>query len=98
MKSINLRPKAALDLAQKDITAHLIKGYLKKNETVKITVMFRGREIFHPELGFELITFLKDAIDDEGFLLEEPKFNGRNLIATFIPAGGTALQPAYIGA
>lgn len=94
-KDIKLRPAVAPSDFQ--IKAETIARYLKLGDSVKVTVMMRGREIFHPELAKKIIDRLEVFIDDAGELEDVVDWDGRNMVATFVPSGGTSHQPALVG-
>ncbi len=62
-----------------------IKRFLEKKDKVKVTVMFRGREITLSQLGRELLD--KIAADTQDFALVEqgPKFEGRTIVMILSP-------------
>jgi len=54
--------------------------FLENGDKVKVTIMFRGREITHPELGKELCDRLADELKDLAKIEKEAKVEGRNMI------------------
>jgi len=78
VKEIKLRPK----IGDHDFEVKLkrIKEFLEDGNRVKVTVMFRGREITHPELGELLIKKIISSIDKLGIVDKPPKFEGKNLV------------------
>ena len=78
VKEIKLRPK----IGEHDFEVKLkrIREFLEDGNRVKVTVMFRGREITHPELGEALIKRVIDSTEDIGVVDKPPKFEGRNLV------------------
>ncbi len=61
--------------------------FLEKGHKVKATLMFRGREMAHKELGFELIKKVVEDLTEYGVPESEPKMMGRNIIVFFAPRG-----------
>jgi len=60
--------------------------FLGEGDKVKATLMFRGREMAHKEMGFELINKVMEDIKEYGEADGSPKLLGRNIIVTFNPA------------
>ena len=77
VKEIKLRPKTEThDLAYK---VKRLKKFLEEGCKVKVTVMFRGREITHPEQARKLIDRAMEMVGDECQVEQPPKFEGRNM-------------------
>jgi translation initiation factor IF-3 len=84
IKEIKLRPKINtndLNTKRKQIEKFLSSGY-----KVKITIMFRGREIVHRELGMSILDKLLEELKGKCVLEVEPKMEGSNIIAVLNPA------------
>jgi translation initiation factor IF-3 len=60
-------------------------NFLVKGDRVKITVVFRGREITHIDFGQRMLEKAKTVILELSALEIPPKMEGRNLIAIFVP-------------
>jgi translation initiation factor IF-3 len=52
---------------------------------VKITIMFRGREVFHPELGREILERVAENVETVGKVDQFPKLDGRNMTMVLSP-------------
>jgi translation initiation factor IF-3 len=52
---------------------------------VKVTLRFRGREMAHTELGYELLQRVKRDIDAIGKIEQEPKLEGRQMVMVMAP-------------
>jgi translation initiation factor IF-3 len=77
VKEIKLRPKTENhDLGHK---VRQLKQFLAENCRVKVTVMFRGREITHPEQARVLIDKLLEMLGDEGQVEQPARLEGRNM-------------------
>ena len=61
------------------------RQFLLEGNKVKAAVVFRGRQMAHQELGFELISKLKEALEDIAIGEKEPNMEGRQMIAIFAP-------------
>lgn len=62
--------------------------FLEKGNKLKATLMFRGREMAHKDIGFELMTKVIADIGDHGIPDGEPKLLGRNITVSFSPGKG----------
>jgi translation initiation factor IF-3 len=83
VKEIKLRPKTeSHDLEYK---VKNLKRFIAENCKVKVTVMFRGREISHPEQARILIDRLLELVGDEALVEQGAKFEGRNMTLVLSP-------------
>lgn len=83
VKEIRLRPKTeAHDLQTK--IKH-IKKFLEQHDKVKVSMMFRGREIAFTEIGRKLMDQIKVALVDECIMDQEPRLEGRNMVMIVSP-------------
>jgi len=83
IKEVKLRPNIEdHDFMTK--TKNAIR-FLKNGDKVKVTIMFRGREITHPELGKELCLRLANEVKDLAKVEKEAKVEGRNMIMVLSP-------------
>ncbi|MDD3628211.1 MAG: translation initiation factor IF-3 [Actinomycetota bacterium] len=83
IKEIKLRPKINindLNTKRKQIEKFLNSGY-----KVKITIMFRGREIVHREIGMTILDKLLEELKDKCIIEVEPKTEGSNIITVLAP-------------
>ena len=83
IKEIKLRPKIDdHDFATKK--SH-VERFLRKGDKVKLTIMFRGRELVHPHLGERLLRRMADELADIGEIESEPNLDGRNMVMMLAP-------------
>jgi translation initiation factor IF-3 len=83
VKEIKLRPKTeAHDLQTK--LGH-IKKFLGKKDKVKVTVVFRGREITLSQRGRDLLEQVAQETEDLAVVEQYPKFEGRTMIMILSP-------------
>jgi translation initiation factor IF-3 len=83
IKEIKLRPKIdPHDYATKK--GHVVR-FLKNRDKVKVTIMFRGREMTHPERGRTLLLRLADDVKELGTIESEPLQDGRNMVMMLAP-------------
>ena len=83
VKEIKLKPKTE----DHDVQVKLkhIKKFLKDNDKVKISMMFRGREIAFTEIGRKLMDEVKNELVNEGIIDQEPRLEGRNMVMIVSP-------------
>jgi translation initiation factor IF-3 len=74
-------------IGEHDRTAktRLVKRLLDQNSKVKVSVMFRGREITHPEVGMAVLKLVADDLKDEALMEKAPSFEGRFLTMVLSP-------------
>ncbi len=62
-----------------DIKLRKIRGFLENGHKVKISVVFRGREMAHKELGTALINKIITKLENEAIVEQQPQMAGRNM-------------------
>src|ERR687883_1286532 len=77
IKEIKLRPK--IDPHDYDTKKGHVERFLKNRDKVKVTIMFRGREVSHPERGEMILTRLADELADLAVVEQHPAQDGRNM-------------------
>lgn len=77
VKEIKFRIK--IDVGDYETKKKAIIRFLEAGNKVKITIMFRGREIAHNKLGIELLARLADDLKDVAVVESQPKMEGRNM-------------------
>ncbi len=83
IKEIKLRPKIDdHDFATKK--GH-VERFLKKGDKVKLTIMFRGRELVHPHLGERLLRRMAEELQELGDVESQPNLDGRNMVMMLAP-------------
>ena len=83
VKEIKIRPKTG----EHDLKIKIghIKKFIGKKDKVKVTVMFRGREISLSELGRNLLEKIAEETDDIAVVEQYPKFEGRTMMMILSP-------------
>jgi translation initiation factor IF-3 len=84
IREIKFRPK----IAQNDYDTkkgHVIR-FLKGKDKVKVTIMFRGREVAHPERGVALLERLADELGELAVIEQRPTQDGRNMTMMLAPS------------
>jgi translation initiation factor IF-3 len=86
LKEMKMRPKIdAHDYETKK--GHVVR-FLKGGHKVKVTIMFRGREMAHTDLGRRLLERLANDITEIAQVDSPARQDGRNMIAVFSPRKG----------
>ena len=83
IKEVKMRPKTE----EHDFQFNLrhIERILKEGNKTKITVVFRGRELAHPDLGRNMLNRITEESKEWGKVEQPPKFEGRNFIMILAP-------------
>lgn len=68
-----------------DLKIRNIINFLEKKNKVKVSIVFRGREILYKELGSKVLVGIKNAVLDVGVVKDEPKLEGRQLVILIEP-------------
>jgi translation initiation factor IF-3 len=84
IREIKLRPKIA-DNDYETKKGH-VERFLKHKDKVKITIMFRGREVTHPERGTALLQRLAEDVQELGVIEQRPLQDGRNMTMLLGPS------------
>ena len=83
VKEIKMRPKIdPHDYGTKK--GHVVR-FLNAGARVKVTIMFRGREMAHTELGRKLLDRLAEDLKELATVDTFPKLDGRNMVMVFAP-------------
>ncbi|MBT9173953.1 MAG: Translation initiation factor IF-3 [Syntrophomonadaceae bacterium] len=83
VKEVKVRP----NIEDHDFQVKLknARRFLQDGDKVKASVMFRGREITHPELGRKLLVRLAKDVEDLANMERDPKVEGRNMVMILTP-------------
>ncbi len=83
VKEVKVRP----NIEEHDFQVKIKNGrkFLEQGDKVKVTVMFRGREVTHPENGKELCDKLAEELEDCATIEKKPKLEGKNMIMILSP-------------
>ena len=83
VKEIKMRPN--IDTHDYEVKLKNMKKFIEFGDKVKISLMFRGREMSHSELGVKLFDRIKNDTDEFAKVELEPKFEGRQIIMVLAP-------------
>ena len=87
VKEIKFRPK--IGIGDYETKKRHVERFLKAGAKVKVTIMFRGREMTHPELGREILDRLSEDVAEYSTVDSPPKRDGRNMIMVL----GSTIKP-----
>lgn len=62
-----------------------LKRFLEKKNKVKVTVIFRGRELAYKDMGVDILNRVAEEVIEEGTVEQPPKHEGRNLTMVIVP-------------
>jgi translation initiation factor IF-3 len=83
IKEMKYRPK--IGPGDFDTKTRQVAKFLDEGHKVKITIMFRGREVFHPELGKKILDRIADQMEGLGKSESIPRLDGRNMVMVLAP-------------
>lgn len=86
IKEMKFRPK--IDTGDYETKKGHVMRFLKKGARVKVTIMFRGREMAHPEQGLNVLERLADDLKQYATVESQPKMEGRNMHMLVAPIKG----------
>lgn len=89
-----VRMKTRIGLHDRSAKTRLVKRLLGQGSKVKVSVMFRGREMDHPELGMGLLRAVAEDLADDALLESSPRFEGRFLAMVLTPNPAVARAAA----
>jgi translation initiation factor IF-3 len=85
VKEIRLRPKTG----EHDVNFKMnrMRSFLSEGAKVKVRVLFRGREITHPEIAREMLNGIVAELEDLAVVEYPPRMEGRSMLMILSPAG-----------
>jgi len=83
IKEMKFRPK----IDGHDYTTKMkhVERFLEEGSKVKLTIMFRGREMAHPELGRRILERVAEQVGELAIIESSPKLDGRNMTMVLNP-------------
>jgi translation initiation factor IF-3 len=83
VKEMKFRPK----IDQHDYSTKMrhVERFLGEGNKVKLTIMFRGREMAHPELGLRILERIADEVGEIAIVESAPRQDGRNMTMVLHP-------------
>ena len=83
VKEMKFRPK--IDVGDYETKKGHVLRFLKKGARVKITIMFRGREMAHTSLGLDVHKRFAEALEGKAVIDKQPKLEGRSMMMFMSP-------------
>jgi len=88
IKEVRLRPKT--DAHDRDIKLKRAEGFLEQGDRVQFTMLFRGRERFHHDLGMAIFNDIIKALETVAKVDRHPRAMGRRMTMVLVPAKAPA--------
>ena len=83
VKEMKYRPK--IGVGDFDTKTRKVAEFLSDGHKVKVTIMFRGREVFHPELGAKILDHIAEDVAEVGKVETQGRLDGRNMTMVLAP-------------
>ena len=83
VKEMKYRPK--IGAGDFDTKTRKVEHFLSEGHKVKVTIMFRGREMQHPDLGRKILDNVAEAVAEQGRVEVYPRLDGRNMTMVLGP-------------
>ncbi|CEO89585.1 MAG TPA: translation initiation factor IF-3 [Syntrophaceticus sp.] len=83
VKEVKIRPR--IEEHDFQVKVRNARRFLTDGDKVKVTLMFRGREITHAALGHDLCMKFYKELEEQASMEKEPKVEGRNMIMVLVP-------------
>jgi translation initiation factor IF-3 len=87
LKEVKFRPKTGDH--DFDVKVRNLKRFLEQGDKGKVSVVFRGREIVHTDIGFEMLRRVIENLGDAALVEQNPRMEGRQVIMIVAPARNT---------
>uniref|UniRef100_A0A7V4G727 Translation initiation factor IF-3 n=1 Tax=Desulfobacca acetoxidans TaxID=60893 RepID=A0A7V4G727_9BACT len=83
VKEVKVRPK--IEAHDMDFKLRNIRRFLGDRDKVKVTMIFRGREMAHQDRGYRILQQMMEALQDVAVVEQEPRHEGRTLFMVIAP-------------
>jgi translation initiation factor IF-3 len=83
VKEIKLRPM--IDDHDYEVKMRAMQRFFEEGDKVKVTLRFRGREMAHQELGYQLLNRVKDDVTKFAKVEQDARFEGRQVVMVLAP-------------
>jgi len=84
LKQVRLRPK--IDEHDFESKSRIVRKLLGEGDKVKVVVIFRGREITHPEIGWRLLQRMSESLKEVASAESQPAMDGRSMTMILMPS------------
>ena len=88
IKEMKFRPK--IDVHDYTTKMRHVERFLEEGNKVKLTIMFRGREMAHPELGLRILERIAEEVSEVAIVESSPRQDGRNMTMVLHPVAKRA--------
>lgn len=95
LKEVRLRPST--DEHDLQIKTERARGFLKEGHKVQFTILFRGRQMAHRDIGFEQFEQIAEQFGDMARVEMQPRVQGRRMTMTLAPGGGKQKKAQQAG-
>ncbi len=83
VKEVKMRP--SIETHDYDVKMRNMRRFFEHGDKVKVTLRFRGREMAHQELGYQLLQRVKEETEEVAKVEAEPKLEGRQMVMVLAP-------------
>jgi len=83
IKEMRLRPK--IDEHDREIKIRKVKEFLEEGDKVKISMLFRGREIAYTSIGLKIMESIREELESIATVEQHPKIEGRSMVMVVSP-------------
>ncbi len=90
LREVRLRPR--IDNHDFEAKTRLVRKLLDGGDKVKVSVMFRGREITHPDIGWRLLQRMTESLKEAASLERQPSMDGKRMIMILSPVAAQKLN------
>ena len=92
IREVKLRPK--IDEHDYQVKSKMVQRLLHEGDKVKVTMMFRGREVVHANIALKLLERVFNDSLELAIIENRPRLEGRNMIMVLAPKAGSTSGPA----
>lgn len=85
VKEVKVRPRTE-DHDYQFKLRHILR-FLEEGNKVKVSLLFRGREIAHPEFGREMLARIQESVKEKAVVEQTPRMEGRIMVMILSPKG-----------
>ena len=90
LREVRLRPK--IGDHDFEFKSRLARKLINDGDKVKVTILFRGREITHPELGVKLLQRMADSLSEVASVEGQPAMEGRRMHVIMTPVAASKVK------
>ena len=90
LREVRLRPR--IDNHDFEAKTRLVRKLLDGGDKVKVSVMFRGREITHPDIGWRLLQRMTESLKEAASLERQPSMDGKRMVMILSPVAAQKLN------